>query len=257
MNGSSTNRPVAAFFDIDGTLVPPPSLERRFVGFLLWRCDLSAINGLRWIVEAIRLAPRGVSAMRHANKMYLRGLRASLDGDGGLRFVLPTFFPLAIERVARHAAAGHDIVLVSGTLAPLAKLVGRALEAQMNRLGCQAPVRVCATRLEESRGVWSGRVLGGPIVGGTKAQAALRLARELGYDLAYSYAYGNSSRDRWLLAAVGNPAVVNPTSRLMRIARAAGWPILHWSGSSKGTAAPHREIGFTEIPVSRRASRTT
>lgn len=256
MMGAVAQGRVAAFFDIDGTLVPKPSLERRFVALLAWRRELSAVNSLRWILEAIWLAPRGSSAIFHGNKMYLRGLSTRLDGDGGLRFVLPGFFPQAVERVAQHAAAGHDIVLVSGTLAPLAKMLGLALEAFMSRFGCQASVRVCAARLEESGGLWTGRVLGGPMMGKTKAQAALRLADEFGYDLGRSHAYADSASDRWLLAAVGNPAAVNPTRRLARIARVKGWPVLRWRVGSRSEAARRSEIGSCQMSLRQRVSKS-
>ncbi len=32
---------IAAFFDLDGTLLAPPSLERRFVRYLRWRGELT------------------------------------------------------------------------------------------------------------------------------------------------------------------------------------------------------------------------
>jgi hypothetical protein len=32
---------VGAFFDLDGTLLPPPSLEWRFIGYLLERDQIS------------------------------------------------------------------------------------------------------------------------------------------------------------------------------------------------------------------------
>jgi HAD superfamily hydrolase (TIGR01490 family) len=248
---------VAAFFDIDGTLVPSPSLERRFLTFLLWRRELSLANALRWIGQAMRLAPRGASAMRHANKMYLRGLRVSLDEDGGLRFVLPGFFRQALECVARHAAAGHEIVLVSGTLAPLAEMLRRKLEATLDACGYPARIRVCATQLEKLHGAWTGRVLGEPVMGQAKGQAALRLAGEFGYDLAHCYAYADSASDRSMLAAVGNPAAVNPTRRLARIARANGWPILRWSSSRSAEAKQHGAGGCGEMSLCRRLGKTT
>ncbi len=253
----ATHGRAAAFFDIDGTLVPKPSLERRFIALLAWRREVSAANSLRWILEAIRLARRGGSFLRHGNKMYLRGLRASSENHGRLRFVLPEFFPGAMERAARHAAAGHEIVLVSGTLAPLADLLGTALEAKLNRLGCPASVRICATRLEEYDGVWTGRVLGEPMVGEAKARAALRLAKEFGYDLARSHAYADSASDRWLLRAVGNPAAVNPAWRLARIALANGWPVLRWPARPSGEATGCGEIGSCGMSLRPRASRSS
>ena len=66
----------AAFFDLDGTLLPGPSLEMRFYRMLRYRGEIGARQMLSWMAEAARLAPRGMFALRHGNKMYLRGVRA-------------------------------------------------------------------------------------------------------------------------------------------------------------------------------------
>ena len=46
-------------------------------------------NYFWWIGEAVRLAPRGISQIMHANKMYLRGVRVDECGSA----VLPAIFP--------------------------------------------------------------------------------------------------------------------------------------------------------------------
>jgi phosphoserine phosphatase len=250
---------VAAFFDIDGTLLPRPSLERRLVRFLLWRRELPLANFLRWVLEAARLAcqarlaPQGASAIWNGNKMYLRGVRASVDG---LRFLLPPFSPQALECAARHAAAGHDIVLLSGTLEPLARMLGAEFEAELRRLGCSPVVHICATQLGECGGGWTGRVLGQPMTGKAKAHAALRFARECGYDLSRSYAYADSASDRWLLSAVRHPAAVNPARRFSRFARARGWPVLRWRVEWKVRAAHQDRSGSAPLSLRQPANRS-
>ena len=44
-----------AFFDVDGTLLAKPSLERRFFRTLRWQGKIPVANYLGWITEAIRL----------------------------------------------------------------------------------------------------------------------------------------------------------------------------------------------------------
>src|SRR5205814_2610384 len=46
----------AAFFDIDGTLLAKPPLERRFFGELRWQGKILTRNYFLWIAEAVRLA---------------------------------------------------------------------------------------------------------------------------------------------------------------------------------------------------------
>jgi phosphoserine phosphatase len=226
----------AAFFDLDGTLAPPPSLEWRFVRLLRYRRLIVASQGLAWATEALRLAPRGLSALRNANKMHLRGISSDLSAISP-HFRI-AFFPGGIERVAKHAAEGHALVLVSGTLQPLAQIAALTLERELAARGHKAAVEVCATQLEESAGRWTGRLVGEPMNGPAKARAARQIAATLACDPGRSYAYGNSRDDIWILSAVGHPAAVHPSRWLKRVAREAGWPILDWSEQNRPTLRP-------------------
>ena len=259
---------VAAFFDLDGTLVALPSLERRFFRMLKCRRAIAGRNYFLWVREALRLAPRGISAIMQANKMYLRGVQI-LDergeGDGDIsswhkdghqaegqasapprrnpRLPVPTFFALAIERVAWHAKQEHEIVLISGTLEPLAREAARTVEAELAARGMTVTIRVFATRLEEMDSTWTGRVLGEAMFGEAKARAATRVAKEMQLDLARCYAYGDSLNDRWLMEAVGRPAAVNPSRDLASMARTRGWPVLHWEGKEIPTKIAEKKDG--------------
>ena len=218
---------IAAFFDLDGTLVALPSLERRFFRMLRYQRVIPAKNYFSWLREAVRLAPRGVSAVLQANKMYLRSVVVDHSKASGPK-AAPAFFKEGIERVAWHARQGHAIVLVSGTLEPLAQEKARAIEAELAARGMAVPVRVCATRLEEKEGRWTGRIVGEPMFGHAKARAAKRIAAEEKLDLPRCYAYGDSVNDRWMLEAVGHAVAVNSSRELARIARDQGWPVVLW-----------------------------
>jgi alcohol-forming fatty acyl-CoA reductase len=228
MNASPGRGRVAAFFDLDGTLLPLPSLERRFVGMLRARGAIGAKNYFRWLAFAVRLAPLGTTAITHANKTYLRNVSASATPNQ-----LPAFFPAALDRAARHAAQGHSLVLVTGTLEPLARQVGLALILRLLVRGITASVGVCATRLEAVEGRWTGRIMGDAMFGEAKACAMQRIAARRGFDLARSYAYGDSTHDRWMLGAVGRPVAVNPSRELERIACLRNWPIVRWTENER------------------------
>jgi phosphoserine phosphatase len=242
---------VAAFFDLDGTLMPRPSLERRFYRLLRARREIPVKNWFLWLGEALKGLPGGMDAVAQANKMYLSGVknldesstgnpsdstvRESGHQDGGQaskppqynpRSPVPRFFEDGVERVTCHAMLGHTVVIVSGTLEPLAKAAARALEAEIAARGFSRRIRACATRLREMNGRWTGEILGEPIVGEAKARVLEALAEEMHLDLSQCWAYGDSAEDRSMLAAVGNPVVMNPTFALRRIARKRGWPIL-------------------------------
>jgi HAD superfamily hydrolase (TIGR01490 family) len=260
---------VAAFFDLDGTLVARPSLEKRFFRMLRCRRAIPGRNYFQWLKEVMRLVPRGISAILQANKMYLCGVQI-LDergeGDGNVsswhkdghqaegqawapprrnpRLPVPTFLAQAIERVAWHAKQGHEIVMISGTLEPLARGAARAMEAELAARGITVRIRVFATRLEEMDGAWTGRVLGEAMFGEAKARAAKRLALEMRLDLARCYAYGDSLNDRWLMDAVGRPAAVNPSNDLLSFARTRRWPVMNWEGEEMPT---QRRTGPREL----------
>jgi phosphoserine phosphatase len=213
--------------------------------------------------------PRGISAILQANKMYLRGVQildergegdthvSSWHKDGhqaegqasapprrNPRPPVPAFFAPAIERVAWHAKQGHEIVLISGTLEPLARGAARAMEAELAARGISVTIRVFATRLEEMDGTWTGRVLGEAMFGKAKARAAMRLALEMRLDPERCYAYGDSLDDRWLMEAVGRPAAANPSHDLASFARTRGWPVMNWEGKETLTQrrTGHREV---------------
>jgi phosphoserine phosphatase len=245
-----TSARVAAFFDLDGTLMPWPSLERRFFRLLRDRREIPLENYFLWLREALKLLPHGMTRVAQGNKMYLAGVtsfkesgtgnRGDSSGreggqqDGGQasepakhnpRSPVPRFFEEGVERVACHAMLGHRIVIVSGTLEPLANAAARSLEAEIAARGFAARIRTCATRLRETNGKWTGEILGEPMLGEAKARAVCALAEEMQLALPQCWAYGDSAEDRWMLAAVGNPMAMNPAFPLARIARKRGWPI--------------------------------
>jgi phosphoserine phosphatase len=278
----------AAFFDIDGTLLAKPSLERRFFCELQRRGKIPARNYLAWLAETFWLGlhdPRQLRAVAQTNKSYLRGVHADIlsrvnpshanssnshagnasrsdhnpsnaassdatfsnttqgSADRGSETAgkwLPEFFPAAIQRVWWHALRGDAIVLVSGTLAPLAQIAKFALQRELLWRGVDCKIFVIATQLEIADGCWTGKVSGAAIFGEEKPLGVKEFARAQNISLARCSTYGNSSQDRWMLAAVGHAFAVNPTRRLRRIARSRGWAILYWTHCALRTASEQR-----------------
>ena len=259
------NAGVAAFFDLDGTLMPLPSMEKRFFLMLRYRRIIGIRNYFLWFAGAVRLAPRGIRQIMRANKMYLRGVPVDVESGGtdlpaglcvrtkagknaerrrGRKERTVPLYPEAVERVAWHADRGHLIVIVSGTLEVLAERAARLLEAELLGHGLTSKIRVCATRLEEKNERWTGRIVGKAMFDEAKAQAIGRIAEEADLDLERCFAYADSSSDKWMLEAVGKPAAVNPSNDLARIARRNDWAVLQWG----------EEEGFTQR--TRRAERS-
>ncbi len=218
------NEKVAAFFDLDGTLLPMPSLEKRFFLMLRYRRAIGVGNYFTWLAEAVRLLPHGLNRVLQANKMYLRGVRV-VEKDA---LNVPSFFPEALERLAWHAERGHLIVIVSGTLEALAESAIGELHSEFAARGCACAIRICATRLENDDDRWTGRIIGDAMFGEAKARAIKELAVREQLNLQRCFAYGDSTNDKWMLECVGKPTAINPSNDLARIARRKDWPVFRW-----------------------------
>ena len=234
----------AAFFDLDGTILPAPSLERRFLRYLAWRGDLRALGWLRAAARALPLAVRANwswetrdageaewAVLAANNKAYLRNVPcwtmrafcAWLE-----RYPLPLLAD-ARRRATWHLEQGHPVLLVTGSPAPLAAAVAREIHPR---------IEVLATQLECADGRWTGTVSGPAMAGITKARAIARLAAQRRWHLQNCFAYGDSWADRWMLARVGHPIAVNPSKRLERHARENGWPIARWQREAPAAQTP-------------------
>jgi HAD superfamily hydrolase (TIGR01490 family) len=232
---------VGAFFDLDGTLLAAPSLEWRFIGYLLERDEISGGHVGRWLARFAGDFWHDLHGATAGNKRYLCGISERLVDEWEQSRALEFFhgdgmalFEEALQRTAWHRAQGHRLFIVSGTLAPLARVVARSLRALVS-----AEIEVCATELEVAPGaarIWNGRIRGEHMSGGAKLRAVTELAARYGIHLARSYAYGDSFGDLPMLEGVGYGAAVNPTWRLARVARKRGWQIAAW------------EKTFDEIP---------
>jgi len=213
---------VGAFFDLDGTLIAPPSLEWQFFGYLLGRDAIGSGEIGRWLRECSKNLLRDPHGATTGNKIHLAGLRESLVADWA-DSVAPDslrLFPAGVERMAWHFAQGHHVFLISGTLKPLAEVLARRLPG---------PVEICASDLEACGGYWTGRLASEHMSGEAKARAIRSLAARFGLALWDSYAYGNSVTDLAMLDSVAHRVAVNSSGKLRRIARIEGWQSCDWA----------------------------
>jgi phosphoserine phosphatase len=222
-----------AFFDLDGTLLRHPSLERRLFWNLFRRGKIPAASCLRWLAQSVRLGPWNFRAISQMNKAYLHGV--PLTALENSPFLLPDFFPAAIQRVWWHALRGDTIALVTGTLAPLAHTAKLALERETRWRGVEANICVFATQLEVKNASCTGNVRGAPMFSQQKAHALAEFAAVQGSALRDCFAYGDHYSDRWMLDAAGKPFAVNPSAALRRLALGRGWPVLNWHPCSSRT----------------------
>jgi HAD superfamily hydrolase (TIGR01490 family) len=215
-----------AIFDIDGTLVEG-STERRFWRYLLKRGHQGPRQVLAYLMFWLRYFPVLRTATAKKNKAYLYMLETERVRALAERFVaeevLPRLYGPAVQRLQRHLRDGDTVVLLSGTLEPIACALARALGVQHVR------ATLCRER--------GGRYLAGPPpvhpFGAAKLEIAAQFAAETGADLGQATAYGDSLHDLTLLEAVGHPVAVRPDRPLLETARGNRWLII------RSRNAPH------------------
>lgn len=208
-----------ALFDIDGTLLRGSS-ERLFWRYLLRRGKLGPEQLLSYTLFLLRYLPTGGVHTLKKNKAYLAGLATSEVAALASQFVrtrlVKRLNEQAVRRLQQHLQRKDTVVLLSGTIEPLA-------QALADHLGVK---HVCATLCSERHGRYLPQPPETHPFGAAKLALARKLASQLDLDLARASAYGDSIQDIFLLEAVGHPVAVSPDAKLLARAYERGWEII-------------------------------
>jgi HAD superfamily hydrolase (TIGR01490 family) len=114
-----------------------------------------------------------------------------------------------------HLDAGQRVWLVTATPVELARIIAK-------RLGLTGALGTVA---EVEDGLYTGRLVGEPLHGPSKAEAVKALAQREGLDLSRCTAYSDSANDIPMLSAVGTAVAINPDTGLRAEAKERGWEI--------------------------------
>lgn len=212
----------AAFFDLDGTLLPDTSCDRELVRALRRSRRLPPRALLRGLGYSLGSARHGAAAM-----WGVRGYLAGWTSPEFARFcaevveqaLLPRIAPEGLRRMTEHRARGDLVVLLTGAPEQVAEPLGLRLAADV----------VVAGRLELRLDSLTGWLLEPTPRGHEKARHIRRLAQQYQLDLAESWAYANTWDDASHMALTGHPIAVNPGPLLRRMVRRYGWPVEHWA----------------------------
>ncbi len=235
-----TTRPTsprsAAFFDLDGTLIPGSAniplaraaFSAGFVGKRELARDLR--NGVSFLVK-------GASDERSAQvrDRILRAVagRPAADvealAEEFMHDLVASIQPRMRDVLEMHLAHGHERVVLSASPTEI-----------VSRLAAQAGLEhgTGTTSERDEAGVYTGRLAGPFCYGEGKAEVLREVAAQRGYDLAASYAYTDSVSDLPMLRAVGNPVAVNPERELREVALAEGWPVLETGALPRVSLSP-------------------
>jgi alcohol-forming fatty acyl-CoA reductase len=217
---------VAAFFDMDGTL-----LSSNVVETYLW-LRLQGLTPAERAGQLGRVASRlpGLVRTERADRgAFLRSIYREYEGarledledvvDRVLTtHVLSRLAPAAVRRVREHRKQGHPTVLITGAIRPLT----RPLEPLFDHIEA-------AELAVDDRGVCTGFLATSPLTGESRAAWMQQWAERNDVDLSVSYAYADSHSDLPLLAAVGRPVAVRPDVSLYRHARRHRWQVVDWA----------------------------
>lgn len=225
----------AAFFDLDRTLLIGASGAvfsdaMREAGLVS-----QAIPGEKALYELFNRVGETLPSMVLARQAAtLAKGRSRADVRRVAEAVAPRLLALvpayARQVIETHRREGRSLVMATTTPVDLVEPLARALGFD----------DVVATRYGVSDdGTYDGTIDGRFVWSIGKLESVREWAQANDVDLGSSYAYSDSVYDTPLLSAVGHPTAVNPDPRLMVVAAARRWPVVHFD-------VP---VGVAKIPV--------
>lgn len=209
-----------AVFDVDGTLLPGPGSERRFMSELL----RARVLHVRQVASQFAFAARyGFTYGRHVfkkDKAYLVDLPVDDIQALGEQFVaeklLPILYPVVRERLDWHLDAGERVCLLTGAPDFLARPLGRQLGVH------EIHAARCAVR--------GNRFTMAPPAshpfGYEKLAILRRICTKHRAALGSVSSYADSGHDVPLLRASGYPVAVFPDRVLRAEATKRNWEII-------------------------------
>jgi HAD superfamily hydrolase (TIGR01490 family) len=225
---------VAAFFDVDNTLVQGASMYHLARGLVVRRMFAPK--------DFVRMALRQAFFRVHGaetsgNISAVRQLALAFVAGQEVTELVPLSEEIFDDTMAahiwqgtrqlaqRHLEAGQRVWLVTATPVELANILA-------SRLGLTGALGTVAETVD---GKYTGRLVGELLHGEAKAAAIQALADREGLDLTQCSAYSDSANDLPMLRLVGHPAVVNPDADLREQAKRQGWPIYDFRSRRKAT----------------------
>ncbi len=221
---------IAAFFDLDGTLVAGFTALVHSKHRLRSR-EVRAAEALRLVATAIdfQIGRTGFDQLITDSAKALRGQReVDLDAVGEKIFqadIADLLYPETRALVRAHQARGHTVVLCSSATSMQVEPVARYLGVDEV---------VCNRYVTDEEGLLTGEVVAPIIWGEGKATAAQRYAAAHDLDLGAAWFYADGDEDVALMHMVGNPRPTNPGPHLTKVAERRGWPISRY-GSRGGS----------------------
>lgn len=220
----SENTDIAAFFDLDRTLIDCNSgmeWARHEFGegnISLWQLGQATVWMGLYHLALIDMKKAFDQAVAHYEGVPRR-LVDSRTRSWFHRHIAERLRDGAAEAVERHRRADHHLVILTNSScfeARVATEVWGFDDYLANEFPCDDDGRLLG-EFEEPLCYGAGKV-----------ERAEAWAEERGVDLDNSYFYSDSYSDLPMLERVAEPRIVDPDPRLSRTARDRRWPVLDW-----------------------------
>ena len=238
----SANTPVAAFFDLDKTIIATSSAFAFGKEFLhngmitrqeAWDLYLSKAQYM-----LVGQSSEKMDSTRDALAQMVAGWEVDdiqrITRETLREVVAPAIYAEARELIDAHRAKGHHIIIISAS----AKIL---VEPIAQELGVDT---VVATEMAIENGKLTGEITR-YLKGEAKAEAVRQFAADHNFDLDASFAYSDSATDIPMLELVGNPVAVNPDRTLKKHALANGWQARTFKNPEPLIQMPNaREVGI-------------
>jgi HAD superfamily hydrolase (TIGR01490 family) len=249
----------AAFFDVDNTVLRGASIFHLAKG--LWKRGFFTgrdIAAMLWKQVHFALVGENLAHMAKIREQALTFV-AGHTVDEIERIGEEVYDEVMADKIwpgtralaQSHLESGHDVWLVTASPVEVATVIA-------SRLGLTGALGTVAENVD---GVYTGRLVGEPLHGPSKAVAVEALADQRGYELELCSAYSDSANDIPMLSLVGHPCAINPDSTLLHHARANGWQVRDFRNGRKAAKLGAQAAGATALAgalaaaASRRRSR--
>ncbi|MDX2706252.1 HAD family hydrolase [Streptomyces sp. NPDC059718] len=212
----------AAFFDLDNTVMQGAAIFHFGRGLYKRKFFQSRdLARFAWQQAYFRIAgsedPEHMQEVRESALSIIKGHRVeelmSIGEEIYDEYMADKIWPGTRALAQAHLDAGQRVWLVTAAPVETATIIAR-------RLGLTGALGTVAEHVD---GLYTGRLVGEPLHGPSKAEAVKALAAAEGLELSRCAAYSDSSNDIPMLSLVGHPYAINPDTRLRKHAREKGW----------------------------------
>lgn len=217
-------------FDLDGTLI-----ERHlWLGIL--KHHLKTKENLFWsfwyLITHFTVFPLWKLKLISTKKFYqswardmpimMKGLKLERGREifNGVveKYLLPSTKAEVLNRLKEHQKNGFLTILTSGSFQEVVEIIAKSLNIDF----------ALGTELEVGGNKFTGRIIPPLCFEEGKKEKLEKLFSEknLQADFKTSFAYSDSIFDLPILNLVGNPVVINPDKKLLKVAKTRGWQII-------------------------------